>query len=336
MVFFKIFIVVFLTFLILGIAGEIYLRDFSFYGIEHFIQLEEKKIKKDMEAELNFMPNSVLDALSKAIEDPSQEGGKNNPVLYRIIILGDSVAAGGGLKQDDLRFSERIKEALQQNYPNINFNVLVCAAGGWSTSQEVVAYEKYCQDIRHDLAILAYCQNDDAEFYQRIRKKDGRLILTFYKTGVPCLTAIPFNQFFAERLLIIRFINEYSIKLLQYCHIPFYVNYCLVRDDKVFGAFKKLQTLTRLKRIPVLVVVFPHLIESMGMHDIRMSGLIQKWCKELNWGYLNLQELYNSYGLKALRAKSGKDVIHPNNLGHKIAAEAIMEELKQIIRVNGY
>ena len=28
------------------VAGEIYLRNFSFYGIEYFIQLDEKRIKK--------------------------------------------------------------------------------------------------------------------------------------------------------------------------------------------------------------------------------------------------------------------------------------------------
>jgi hypothetical protein len=134
-------------------------------------------------------------------------------------------------------------------------------------------------------------------------------------------------------LLIARFINEYSIQLLQHYHIPVHIDYCLIKDDKIYLAFKKLHTLTKSKDIHVVVVIFPHLIESMTMHDTRMSNLIQKWCNELNWEYLDLTGLYQQYGFAALRVNSN-DPIHPNGLGHRIAAEAIMEELKKMTIIN--
>jgi lysophospholipase L1-like esterase len=332
--FFKIFIVIFLTLSILGIAGEIYLRNFSFYGIEYFIQLDEKRIEKDTEDELNFISRHALDDLIKAEKDSLRESTQAVSNTYRIFILGDSIAAGGQLPQGKLRFAESMKDILQRNYPNVNFDILVCASGGWSTTQEVIAYEKYGKNIRHNLVIVAYCQNDDAESYQQIRKKDGRLILAFYKTGVPYISLVPFNQFFTERLLIVRFINERLIRLLQRYQLSFHINYCLIRDDKIYHAFRKLYTLTKSEEIPVVVVVFPHLVEEMDMHDARMSSSIQKWCKELGWGYVDLQKLYKSYGLSALRVNSD-DPIHPNSLGHRIAAEAIIEKLKQMAVLNG-
>ena len=234
---------------------------------------------------------------------------------------------GGGLRQGELKFAEIMKDILQRNYPNINFDILVCASGGWTTTQEVIAYEKYCKDIRHNLVIVAYCQNDDAESYQQIRKINGQLLLVFYKTGIPYLSSIPFNQFFTERLLIARFINEYSIELLQHHKLNPHIKYCLLRDDKIYHAFKRLYVLTKSQGTPVMIVVFPHLVRSVDRHDARVSTLIKKWCKEFDWGFIDLIEYYKSYGLEALRVNS-KDSIHPNGLGHRIAAETIVKELK--------
>ncbi len=76
-----------------------------------------------------------------------------------------------------------------------------------------------------------------------------------------------------------------------------------------------------------MVIVFPHLVKLAAMHDARMSALIKKWCKEFDWGFIDLIEHYKNYGLEALRVNS-KDPIHPNSLGHRIAAETIVKELK--------
>lgn len=325
--FFKIFIVILAIFLITIVVGEVYLRNFSFYGIEYFIQLDEKKIKKDTENELNFIASYTLSNLIEAKKDSLLKNTQDvSSASYRIIILGDSIAGGGGLRQGELKFSEIMKDILQHNYPNIDFDILVCETGGWSTTQEVFAYEKYCKNIRHNLVIVAYCQNDDAESYQKIRKINGQLLLVFYKTGIPYLSSIPFNKFFTEQLLIARFINEYSIELLQHHKLNPHVKYCLLRDDKIYRAFKRLYILTKSQGTPVMVVVFPQLVRSANRHDVRMLTLIKKWCKELDWGFIDLMKYYKSYGMKALRV-SPKDSIHPNGLGHRIAAETIAEEL---------
>jgi hypothetical protein len=332
-VFLEFFTVIFLMFLILIFTGEIYLRHFSSYGVEYFLQLH-KNIKKDIKSELNFIPYYILDALSKAKKEAVHENNQNELMTYRIIILGDSIACAGELGSKELGFSNRMKEILQRNYSNVNFDVLLCASGGWSTTQEVIAYEKYFQDIRHDLVILAYCQNDDAEAYQRIRKIGGKTVLAFYKTGVPYLSSIPFNKFFTERLLIARFINEHLIKLSQCYSLSFDISYCLIRDDKIYLALRKLYTLTKSKGIPVIVAVFPQLDEENDVHDVRISSLLEKWCKELGWGYVNLKEPFKAYELSALRVNP-KDSIHPNSLGHRIAADAIVEELKQTVFIKG-
>jgi len=326
-VFFKIFIVILAIFLITIVVGEVYLRNFSFYGIEYFIQLDEKKIKKDTENELNFIASHTLSNLIEAKKDSLLENDQDISSTYRIVILGDSIAGGGELRQGELKFSEIMEDILQHNYPNIDFDILVCETGGWSTTQEVFTYEKYCKNIRHNLVIVAYCQNDDAESYQKIRKINGQLLLVFYKTGIPYLSSIPFNKFFTEQLLIARFINEYSIELLQHHKLNPHVKYCLLRDDKIYRAFKRLYALTKSQEIPVMVVIFPHLVKHMAMHDARISASIKKWCKEFNWGFIDLIEYYKSYGLEVLRVNS-KDPIHPNGLGHRIAAETIVKELK--------
>ena len=309
------------------VTGEIYLRNFSVYGVAYFIKFNKEISKNDIrENELNFIPLDVLDDVERLKGNLQQEANQNT---YRIVILGDSIADGGELKNVKLRFLDRMKEILQRTYPSVSFDILICAAGGWSTAQEVSAYEKYYMDIRHDLVILAYCQNDDAEAWQKIRIINGRLFLAFYKATIPYVSIVPLNKFFTERLLIARFINEWLIKLSKHYNLKLPIRFCLIQDEKIYNAFKKLSALTSSKGIPVMVVVFPHLDEENAMHDARMSGLIKVWCKDLKLEYVNLIRPYRSYGLKKLRANYDDD-IHPNSVGHKIAAEEITKELKKM------
>jgi len=324
----KAFIVIF--FVVSGTIalGEVYLRNLSFYGAEYSIQLDENRVKKDAENELSFISGHTLDDLIKAEKDSSLEAAQGASNTYRIIILGDSIAEGWGLRKGELKFQEVMKDILRRKYPDVNFDILTCASGGWSTTQEVIAYKKYCENIRHNLVIVAYCQNDDAEAYPRIRKVNGRLLLTFYKTGIPYLSSIPFNKFFTERSLVARFVNERAIGLLQYYKFSPHIKYCLLRDDKIYRAFKKLYALTGSRRAKAMVVIFPYLIEREAAHDAKMSALIKKWCGEFGWSFIDLMEYYKSYGLEALKSSSGNPV-HPNSLGHKIAAEIIVKEFRQ-------
>jgi len=324
----KIFIVISFTLLISIIAGEIYLREFSFYGIRYFIQLDNSKIKKDTVNELNFISIHSLDRLLKERKNIENEIVQNNANTYRVIVLGDSIA-GGGLINWELAFPQILKKILQKSYPGINFEVLVCAAGGWSTPQEVSAYEKYCKELNPNLVILAYCENDTVECYQKMRKINGQLNLVFYETNIPYLSVVPFNRYFTEKLLIARFINEYFIKFLQWCHIPLGIKYCLISDEKIYQAFNRLHVLIQDTNASVLVVVFPRFDETAKLYNIRMPSLIQKWCMNLGFGYLDLLEKYERYGLEALKANP-KDITHPNVFGHKIAAEEIAEKLQQM------
>ena len=65
---------------------------------------------------------------------------------------------------------------LQKEYPKIDFEILLFAAGGYSTQEEVAGYEKYGRHIKPDLVILAYCFNDVFGAHNKIVKKEYKEI----------------------------------------------------------------------------------------------------------------------------------------------------------------
>jgi lysophospholipase L1-like esterase len=325
-----------ISLLLFFVSGEVYLRNSNYYGIEYVIQLqkggkEEVKIRNGGEfSGLPWITGDIERAYRKLAGEIEDEGKANlRRPFYRIIILGDSIAVGGALEDKEKAFPELLGRFLQRDYPDTDFKNTVFAAGGYSTEQEVGCYEKYCKPfVRPDLVILEYCQNDAIEAYPKILKKGGRHFAAFYKTCVPYLTGIPFNRFLTERFLLARLLNESLIKTFHLRRQSPIVGYCLLPDERIRGALKKLSLLTGANNVPVLVAVFPRLEDPC--EDItyaRMTERIKQWCGEFNFLYLDLRKEYEAYPMKTLRVVP-RDYCHPNTLGHKIAAQAIAEKIE--------
>lgn len=312
------------------LLGELYLRNFSFYGIEHFIQFDESELKQINGNKIDFMPRDLLDLLILQKEESRSRSFRKEKGLYRIVVLGDSIAAGGCVKSPklDLSFPRVLEGILRNDYPGIDFNILTCAAGGWSTTQEVLAYEQYCKFLNPDLVILAYCHNDTAEAWGRVIDRNGDKLVAFYKTCIPYLSAIPFNFFLTERFLMARLINESLIRFAVHLRISPRVGYCLLGDKKIYSAFRRLHSSAKETDTPVAVAVFPFLEDTPVPGMERMSGLIRGWCEELNFLHIDILEEYGKYDYKQLRQRID-DFIHPNVLGHRLAAEGIAEKLRE-------
>lgn len=101
-------------------------------------------------------------------------------------------------------------------------------------------------------------------------------------------------------------------------------------EQRIFKSFEKLYWLTQKTNTPVLVVVFPYFGKDFDISRIRMHENIKRWCGQLKFLHIDLLDAYRKYEPKQLQCIQENDFCHPNAMGHKIAAEAMAEKIKQI------
>jgi len=317
------FIIIIAAVFLFIFLGEVYLKYFSYYGVDSLQNFGDELLSRD--PEIIWENPYAMETLEPYFYDKNsaQESDK-----YRILVIGDSIACGGKLKKGDIAFPAIVEELLNKKYGKDKFKVLTYASGGYSTKQEVRFYETKGKLLKPDLLILAYCYNDTAELSPRITKNKGRYILRYYRTDIPYLNKLPFNRYFTEKLLLSRLMNEALIKLSKKYNLPISLDYCFLPHEKIHAYFRRLAEVTKNSGTSVAIAVFPPLSESLTPDKRRMHRSIKKWCREFNFLNIDLLEEYRQYNSLKLRADSN-DNCHPNQLGHKIAAEYIVEKLKK-------
>lgn len=244
---------------------------------------------------------------------------------FKIVALGDSLLTGAYGVQG---FSSALEAMLKQAHPEINFEMAVFAAGGYSTQEEVACYDIYAKDWAPNLVILSYCHNDTAEVHKRVIKKDNKTLLVFYKSNIAYIDKIPFNRSLTERFLLARMINEEIIKFFLRYNIPHEIKFCLLRDEKIYGALKELSALTNATHTQVAVVIFPHLGNFFDASHERMRGLISQWCAEFDFLNIDLTQDFKRLDPAQLRVREG-DTCHLNALGYNIATKSIFKKITE-------
>lgn len=92
----------------------------------------------------------------------SREYHKFNPDVpkstgeKRILFLGDSFLAGAGVSKLSNRFPALLGRQLGREY-----SVITCAAGGWGTDQELLAYLQKGRAWKPNMVVVAFCSNND-------------------------------------------------------------------------------------------------------------------------------------------------------------------------------
>ena len=239
------------------------------------------------------------------------------PGKRRISFLGDSFAAGHGVKNVDDRFANRIRLA------NPQWEVQVPAVPGWDTGEEYDMVEHLIkQGYELDQVVLVYCLNDIQDL------------------SVECdepLTRVFSNS--QEQNWLVR--HSYLANLLYYRlkarWDPLIQSYC----DSLVTAYRGPlweEQKSRLKRLRdrveangghLLVVTFPFLDAPLDDHyafRFAHQRLGECW-RALNVPHLDLLPVYR--GLPPRKLVVSRFDAHPNEFAHKLAADAIQRFLNE-------
>lgn len=299
------------------IAGEFYLTRYSDYGIIQKIDLT------GVDPYLyNAKRGLFVDKYRLKYRSRNQANNIN------AIFLGDSITDGDLFDVSKTNYPNVLKGLIEEKYKGLTISPYILAEGGWSTFQEVFIFEKQVKVLNPDLVFLQYCHNDAFESKGRVRKERDRNYLVCYKTDVAYIAGFPFNKFLTEKFIIFRVLNSIGIAVFRKLKLNIGIDSCLNADKEIYENLQRLAFLASSKNLPVILIEVPYLSDSPEVIFSRMRNKLKEWSDEFSFQYVSLFEEYKKYSYKDLKIKPD-DEVHPNELGHKIAAEYIFKKLQE-------
>ncbi|HVM50478.1 MAG TPA: SGNH/GDSL hydrolase family protein [Candidatus Acidoferrum sp.] len=241
---------------------------------------------------------------------------KLTPGTRRITFLGDSFAAGHGVKNVDDRFANRLRQA----HPEWEIHVL--AQPGYDTGDEIQQLrDSLAQHYQLDVVVLVYCLNDVADMFpewgEAVRRVRDRAAQSAWLLRNSYFVNDLYCRFYMRRDAGVKRYFEFIAQGYRDGHW-----------DRQQQRLRELRDLVQSHGGRLLVVTFPF-FQGLGpqyayytIHD----QLNQCW-RMLGVAHLDLLDTYRN--IPSARLIVNANDPHPNEYAHALAAEAIGKFLEE-------
>ena len=241
---------------------------------------------------------------------------------FRILIVGDSFSWGHGVHPED-SFPRRLETRLDAVSRGDDFEVVNWSRPGWNTVVEYRSVESNIDEISPDLLLLTFVLNDPEPFDLKklsvlradLQRRQPRVQPSAYLYSR--------SQFYAmawDRIENMRIHRAYSTYYHSLYEGPDWKN-CL-------KALERFRDLGHARSIPMALLLFP-VFDSPMNDDYAYADLHDKLRgigRSLGIPVLDLLEAYRGVDVYRLALVPYTDA-HPNELAHRIAADAILDYL---------
>lgn len=318
----------FVSLFISALAAEVILRILGHHGAPQ-LSISNIYPVNDPVLDWRYVPNSEH-RLGRVIYKYNSSGFRDvdhmvekPPGVTRIVVVGDSVTEGHGVQSTSV-FSHLLRSPLDDN-----FEVITIAAGGLNTPQEIHLLEQEGLLYKPDLVVVNFVLND-CDFYTNFKgilrytaEKDSRIGLLNVSINPELkrlLKSSALIYFVKERM------EELKGRLLETETTNYFSDIWAEEENrnKVVEGFRKLEALGEENDFDVLVIIWP-LITDYSHYGF---GFVHDWVKDQaeNMGFwtIDLLSSFSNMPYRDLQV-TAEDNIHPNALGHKIAAEAFVK-----------
>ncbi len=252
------------------------------------------------------------------------------PGVFRILAAGDSFTYGKGVAFDDT-YPKRLERALNWfgDRRGTVYQVLNAGVSQRSTPEELELIKANTERFAPDLIVLGYCLND-AEDWQDpggIQALRTRYRQSLFKPPEEGALGFAYRHSAVARLAVQRLFNTRSPgRQLAYYRALYRKDYSGWQRTR--AALTELGGYARERRIPVVVVIFP--LFSFGLGEeyplAAIHGQAGQAAREAGLLVLDLREAYRDLPRLRLEAIPYADP-HPSEIGHRIAAEALLSFL---------
>ncbi|QDU85981.1 GDSL-like Lipase/Acylhydrolase [Planctomycetes bacterium Pla163] len=229
-----------------------------------------------------------------------------DPKRLRIAVIGDSTTFGYGVFNTQT-YSHVLQQALNARRTGWHYEVLNFGTSGYNTLDEALVLEEKVLAYEPDLVVVGYNLNDpDAERRQPLNRFFDPQ--TWWE-----------NTHLYQRLSFRAFkgrLARYS-DVLEYFHDPEGPNWQVVVEG-----FARIGTALEGAGLPGLVVIFP---TAMSMKDYVYEDLHAQVAAEAEKNDLAVLDLAPVFAAEEDAVPGGLSLadLHPNEEGHRVAAEAI-------------
>jgi len=233
----------------------------------------------------------------------------------RIVVVGDSFVAGGGVEKIEDRFSNQLGEKLGDDYV-----VMTVARNGWNTRQEIEGVLAY--PYQPDIVIFSYYINDIEGVAGRmgISRPPGLLIYPpdWLRPLVDNSYALNFAYWRLFRWHAFADPNQRT-------DIQTYQNHlrALYKDPEVWAAhqeeLQEVCNLTQTQQLQLVVVVFPDMLKLEETRDL--SGRVVDFFQTRGVAIVDVAAVIDAEQPKRLIANSVDT--HPSVEVHTLVADAL-------------
>ncbi|MFC1690830.1 SGNH/GDSL hydrolase family protein [Nanoarchaeota archaeon] len=235
----------------------------------------------------------------------------------RILVLGDSVTLGWGVKISDA-YSEVLESLLNNNNNNnnesVNYEVMNSAVGNYNTEMEVNMLKQYIP-LDFDSVIVGFFPNDAEKTH--IVKKD----LAYQFKSRLYLYPFLWDRYVKIKFLLMKGSGDYSSKIHEFYSEEYGGREVIKRY------FSLLNNIADENNLKVYIVMIPQFYNEFSDYDSGyIHDFIEELCDDNNFTCIDTLDDFNGYNLSEIIIS--REDAHPNKLGHRLIAERIYEVMK--------
>lgn len=245
----------------------------------------------------------------------------------RIVVIGDSFVAGGGIKRVEDRFSNQLGERLDDDYA-----VMTVAQNGWNTRQEIDGLLAY--PYLPDIVVFSYCLNDIEGVASAMGFSRPANLLTYPPDWLRPLVDNSYAlNFVYWRLFRWRAFTDPN----QRAETQSYQDHlrALYENPEVWTAHQnelhEVYNLAQTHRFQLIVVVFPDMLRAEKTHDL--SGNVVHFFQDLGIPVVDVTALLAAEQPKRLVVNSVDS--HPSVEVHTLVANALSAVIRELEHSNG-
>ncbi len=249
--------------------------------------------------------------------------------VYRIVVIGDSIAAGLKVDRFEDTFPAILSERLKAQ--GVKAEVISLAVSGYNTQQEVETLREKGLQYKPDLVLLSYSLSSrehlDGDIYKTLLEEEQQHGGVSSARTNPTLVKSALYRFFRYRVFPPHRGPADPKRVEQFL--------ADVSTDRVAEYFGVLDELSKQNGFEVLVAVFPRFTKNFHAYPL---GDQHAYAKDLatkhQFHYLDLIDPF-----QACRDASSEpievDNFHPTARGHRCAAEALAGKILGEVRPGG-
>lgn len=317
--------------LVLGFAvalllGEGIVRIFDLAPAAGFLKVGQYRLAKN--EKIGWEPNP--DFREGLPYDPSESNAfgyrdadhteEKPPGVYRVLILGDSLAMGYGIERYADTFPGVLDAQLRAKDPDVE--VLNFGVNGYNTQQEVELLLKRGLAYQPDLVLLQYCLNDTGhtagDVMIRLLRHERRLdVLSIFEVQLGLLHSELY------RFVRFRFAPDSPTAANGGEALE------AVSQNRVAQYFRALTEMSRDHSFEVLVAVFPVFDDLVSYRHHRFHEDVGAAARRNGFHHLDLYKTFRACG-DGTEATVALDPYHPSELGHRCSGFALADFVQRV------